>query len=166
MVIFLNTEDRCMCMSIKKMLFASSSMILCLLLTGCASGAFGQGGMYAQSSSDMGMNYLLGRGVPQNNAKAFAYFSKAADEDDVFAQNEVAYMYAAGKGTTRDYKKALMYYKKAADHDLASAQFNLGLLYANGLGTEANKALAREWFQKSAAHGFEPAQVALKQYSS
>lgn len=161
-------------MPINRIFFAAfiatvSFMSFCFLLTACANrdaGSYTQGVAYAQSSSDMGVNYLLGRGVRQNNRKAFAYFRKAADEDDVFAQNEVAYMYAAGVGIARNYKKAFEYYKRAANHDLASAQFNLGLLYAKGLGTETNKAQAREWFQKSAAHGFEPAQVALKQSSS
>lgn len=141
---------------------------VCLLVSGCTNQALNANDntVYAQSTSDMGVNYLLGRGVPQDHAKAFAYFKRAADEGDAFAQNEVAYMYAAGKGTSRNYKQAFAYYKKAATLDLASAQFNLGLLYENGLGTAENKTLAQEWFKKSAAHGFEPAEIALKQYAS
>lgn len=154
-------------MSMKKILF---SFYLCLLLTclfsACASGTYSRNTMYAQSSADLGVNYLLGRGVPKDDQKAFYYFQKAAKEDDAFAQNEVAFMYAAGKGTSRNNEKAFEYYKKAANHDLASAQFNLGLLYAHGLGTKVNKTLALKWFKKSAAHGFEPAQNALQEYSS
>lgn len=139
-------------------------MIACLLIAGCARNGYGQSGLYAESKPPSGISYLLGRGVPKDHAKAFAYFNKLAHEDDVFAQNEVAFMYAAGKGTNRDYKKAFQYYQKAAKHGLASAQYNLGLLYANGLGTSANQKLALEWFKKAAALGFLPAQVQLKHY--
>lgn len=140
-------------------------MGLCVLFTGCSTT-----GDYMQTSNlstaDKGARYLLGRGVPRNDAKAFDYFSEAARANDPFAQNELAYMYASGEGTPRNYERALMWYKKAADHDLASAQYNLGLMYLHGLGTTPNKALALRWFQKSASHQFEPAKQALLQYKS
>lgn len=113
------------------------------------------------SKGNMGVRYLLGRGVKQDNEKAFYYFNKAAAEGDVLAQNEVAYLYAAGKGVPRNNTLAFHWYKKAAAHGLASAQYNLGLMYLHGLGTEKNASLAMESFKKSAAHGFEPAHIAL-----
>lgn len=114
------------------------------------------------SPTNMGVRYLLGRGVEQNSQKAFAYFNKAALEGDVFAQNEVAYMYAAGKGTQKNNALAFSWYKKAAEHNLASAQYNLGLMYLHGIGTLPDKAAAQTWIKKSAAHGFEPARTALE----
>ena len=114
------------------------------------------------SPRNMGVRYLLGRGVQQNDEKAFYYFNKAAGEGDVLAQNELAYLYAAGKGTPRNNALAFRWYKKAAAHGLASAQYNLGLMYLHGVGTEKNKTLAMEWFKKSADHGFAPARSALK----
>jgi TPR repeat protein len=119
-----------------------------------------------ESNAQKGVRYLLGRGVPQDDTKAFNYFLVAAKNDDPFAQNEVAYMYAAGKGTERDYRKAFEYYQKAANHGLASAQYNLGLLYAHGLGTAPNVNVARYFFQQASMHGFEPAKQALVQYGS
>jgi uncharacterized protein len=149
-------------MSIKK---AMLLMGLCALFTGCSTGGYYGDGMIGanESSSQRGVRYLLGRGVSQNNEKAFSYFSQAANEEDPFAQNEVAFMYAAGKGTSQDYSKALLYYRKAADHGLASAQYSLGQMYLYGLGTTANKTLAMQWFKKSAAHGFEPAKQVIAQ---
>ncbi len=144
-------------------------LIMCILLAGC--GTKRQAGMNdaqaafrAESDTDKGVRYLLGRGVQQSDEQAFYYFSKGANDDDPFAENELAYMYAAGKGTARNYALALKWYQQAANHDLASAQYNLGLLYAHGLGTAPNRALARKWFQKAAAHGFEPARDALTRY--
>jgi TPR repeat protein len=114
-----------------------------------------------ESNSELGVRYLLGRSVTQDNEKAFYYFRKAAKEGDPFAENELAYLYAAGKGTPQDWNKAFIYYQQAAKHNLASAQYNLGLLYLHGLGTEKNKELGMEWINKAAEHGFLPAKHAL-----
>src|SRR3990167_3894460 len=125
-------------MSIKRLILL---MGLSVLFTGCSTGRYAgdmQGGY--QGTSNMGVRYLLGRGVPQDNEKAFYYFKQAANDGDPLAQNELAYLYAAGKGTSRDYAQALIWYQKAADHDLASAQYNLGLMYLYGLGTPSNHA--------------------------
>src|SRR5580704_10295129 len=99
-------------MTIKKWILL---MGLCVLFTGCSTGRF-PGETGPVSTTDMGERYLLGRGVPQNNAKAFSYFTQAANEGNPFAQNELAYMYAAGKGTKRDDAKALFWYRKAANN--------------------------------------------------
>lgn len=140
-------------------------MGLSMLLVGCSTGRSVETAMPQNvSTSEMGMRYLLGRGVPQDDAKAFSYFNQAAKEDDAFAQNELGYLYAAGKGTSQDYAKSFANYEKAANHGLASAQYNLGLLYLNGLGTAPNKTLAMQWFSKAAAKGFEPAKQALIKY--
>jgi uncharacterized protein len=139
---------------------------LSMLLAACSTGRVGSSNDYYMhgTPTQMGVRYLLGRGVPQDDAKAFYYFSQA--EDDPFAQNELAYMYATGKGTLKNYDKAFEFYQKAAEHGLAGAQYNLGLFYLRGLGTDANKPLAMEWFKKSAEHGFEPAKRALKKYEN
>jgi TPR repeat protein len=142
---------------------------LSLLFTACSTDKYyGSNSLTFSDKSpkSMGVRYLLGRGVPQDNKKAFENFERAADQGDPFAQNELAYLYAAGKGTKRYYTKELFWYKKAAGHGLASAQYNLGLMYLHGLGTESNKKEAVEWFRQSAEHGFEPARNALSKYSS
>jgi len=119
-----------------------------------------------ENPTKMGVRYLLGRGVPQNDREAFAYFKEAANEDDdPFAENELGYLYAAGKGTARDNAKAFHYYQLAANHGLSSAEYNLGFFYANGIGTEQNLTLAKQWYEKSASRGFEPAKRALLQLS-
>ena len=148
-------------MSFKKLLLLIG---LSMLFAGCSTSNLGSNSAYSDDSpKSTGVRYLLGRGVEQSNEKAFYYFNKAANQNDPFAQNEIAYMYAAGKGTQKNDAKAFSWYKKAAEHGLASAQYNLGIMYLRGLGTNANKTLAMDWFKKSAAHGFEPARIALGQ---
>lgn len=155
-------EDECM--SFKKLVLLVG---LSMLFVGCSTGRYDNAayGTKPLTKTQLGVRYLLGRGVKQNDEKAFYYFSQAADEDDAFAQNEVAYLYATGKGTPKNEVKAFEYYQKAAEHGLASAEYNLGLLYLHGIGTQQNKAQALQWIGKSAARGFEPAKIALKQNS-
>lgn len=159
----IKNHEEGLAMYIKRLLLLTG---LCMLIASCSTGKYVGYGMQNanETTADKGARYLLGRGVPQSNEKAFYYFNKAANEEDPFAQNEVAYMYAAGKGTPQNYAKAFSYYQRAANHGLASAQYNLGLMYWYGLGTEPNKTLARVWFDKSAAHKFEPAKQALVRY--
>jgi len=148
---------------IKKLIIVAG---LSVLLSACSTGRFNHSNDYYLhgTPTQMGVRYLLGRGVPQDDQKAFYYFSQA--EDNPFAQNELAYMYATGKGTEQDYQKAFSFYQKAANHGLSSAQYSLGLFYVRGLGTQPSQALAIEWFKKSAAQGFEPAKRALKKYDT
>ncbi len=139
------------------------------LITGCATDKYGDvfyGFRSPSSTTDLGVQYSLGRGVPKDDKRAFYYFSQAAEKGDPLAQNKLGYMYAVGKGTPRDDEKSFIFYHQAAEHGLASAQYNLGLLYLYGRGTPVNKVKAKEWIQKSATAGFEPARVALKRYFS
>ena len=75
-------------------------------------GAEGSGKV--ESSEEMGVRYLLGKGVVQNDNQAFVYFKKAAEyEGNPFAQNELAYLYFAGKGAQRNLEQAFFWYKKS-----------------------------------------------------
>jgi len=138
---------------------------LSVLFVGCSTNnylALHSSAYRDNSPRNIGVRYLLGQGVKQNDEKAFYYFHQAALEGDAFAQNEVAYLYAAGKGTAKNNALAFSWYQKAAQQNLVSAQYNLGLFYLHGIGTTPNKALAMEWFQQSAARGFQPAKTALE----
>lgn len=137
---------------------------LSLLLVACSTPTFPELGARGQDNTDTGVRYLLGRGVPQDDTKAFYYFNKAAYAGDAFAQNEVAYMYAAGKGVPRDFHKAFVNYEKAAKQGLSSAQYSLALMYHHGLGTAKDAAKAHYWFKRSADLGFKPAIKALEKF--
>lgn len=135
-----------------------------LTLSSCSMSNFGSFGGDAHANTEQGVRYLFGRGVPQDNEKAFYHFKLAADNGNAGAQNEVAYMYASGKGTPQSYEKALYYYQLAAFQHVPSAQFNLGLLYAKGLGTQQSDTEAAKWIEKSAKSGFYPAQEYMAQH--
>jgi TPR repeat protein len=147
----------------KKILIIS----LCLFISSCVTerGSDGENIDTSQMSSadtfTMGMRYLLGKGVPQNNQKAVAYLEKSAETGYPYAENELGYLYIAGRGVPQNYETAFKWYQKSANHGLASAQYNLGLMYLNGVGTPVDKALAKKYFQEAAQRGFSPASRAL-----
>src|SRR3990167_9399857 len=112
------------------------------LITGCATDKYGDafyGFRSPSSTTELGAQYSLGRGVPKDDKRAFYYFSQAAAKGDPLAMNKLGYMYAAGKGTPRDDEKSFLFYRQAAEHGLASAQYSLGMLYYYGRGTPVNK---------------------------
>jgi uncharacterized protein len=149
-------------MSIKQLALL---MGLSVLLAACSTGGYHHFTLKAASDENyaakMGVRYLLGRGVKQDDGRAFFYFQEAAKSGDRYAQNELAYMYAAGKGTKRNKKKAFLWYQRAANQGLPSAEFNLGLMYLHGIGTQQNRPLAKHWIESAAHSGFEPAKQLL-----
>lgn len=153
-------------MTLKKLIAVVATSAL---VVSCATGSSQSGGLNfrtVSATSDMGVQYLLGRGVQQNDEKAMYYFTQAANRGDPFAKNQLGYMYLAGKGAERNPEKAFKYYKEAAEDGVASAQYSVGLMYLRGIGTAKNKNKAIEWFQNSAEGQFEPAQIALKKYKA
>ena len=90
----------------------------------------GQGDANAQY--ELGIMYAEGRGVPQNDAVAFAWYRQAAEQGVAEAQFNVGLMYSAGRGVPRDEAEAVTWYQKAAAQGLAEAQVNLGVIFAAG----------------------------------
>jgi len=127
----------------------------------------------------LGENYLNGFGVAQNNAEAFRWFLRAAENGrngNSVAQLRVAHMYENGVGVGRDNAEALSWYLKSASQGNVEAleavksyarqgnqyaQFSLGYLYQNGLGFPQNNMLAASWYQQAADQGNPDAQNSL-----
>ena len=104
--------------------------------------------------------YANGWGVPQDYARAVAWYKKAAEQGDASAQFGLGFMYFNGWGVPQDYARAIAWYKKAAEQGDASAQFGLGLMYANGWGVPQDYAKAHMWLNLAAALGHESAMEA------
>jgi TPR repeat protein len=87
--------------------------------------------------------------------------TKAAEQGNANAQNNLGMMYDNGLGTSQDYKQALYWFTKAAEQGLLSAQYNLGVMYDNGQGTPKNYKQAIYWYTKAAEQGEAKAQYKL-----
>ena len=62
----------------------------------------------------LGDMYALGWGVPQDDARAVAWYKKAAEQGDADAQVKLGAMYALGRGVPQDYARAHMWSNLAA----------------------------------------------------
>ncbi len=100
-----------------------------------------------------GLAYSLGDGVAQDETRAFAHFSDAAERGHTEAQYRLGIAYAYGEGTGQDLQQAARWYQKAAQKGHATAQRNLGLMYLHGDGVAENKSLALAWYSILADNG-------------
>lgn len=62
----------------------------------------------------LGLMYLHGEGVAQDDKRAFSYFQKASDKGDITSQYWLGYCYENGVGVTKDMAQAITWYQKSA----------------------------------------------------
>jgi TPR repeat protein len=74
---------------------------------------------------NLGLAYLLGRGVKEDCARAMYWFGNAAEAGNPSAQNNLAVMYEVGLGVLEDRAKAVELYETAARLGNAKARENL-----------------------------------------
>ena len=55
---------------------------------------------------NLGVSYMNGVGVPQDDEQAFFWFRRSAENGLAYAQTNLATMYLRGKGTVQDYQEA------------------------------------------------------------
>ncbi|MDD2466306.1 MAG: tetratricopeptide repeat protein [Desulfobulbus sp.] len=106
-----------------------------------------------ESLAIIGSMYLRGFTVPQNFLEAKKWLSRGAEQGDMSAQVDLAYMHYHGLGGDRDYTKALALYEKAALQGDPIAQANTGMMYANGTGTNTDRSKGYAWYSLAASRG-------------
>ena len=92
-----------------------------------------------------------------NDVPKFLEMKGYAEQGDVKAQYNLAFMYYKGKGVTQDYKQAVKWYRKAAEQGYADAQYNLAHMYDNGQGVIQSSKNSYIWNTIAAANGHENA---------
>jgi serine/threonine protein kinase/TPR repeat protein len=107
----------------------------------------------ANAQFKLGMLYLQGRGVGQDDAEALRLFRLAADRGHAKAQLSVGEMHATGRGVARDEAEAGRWYQKAAAQRDSDAQMKLGDMYANGRGVPQDSFQAYVWYGLAARSG-------------
>jgi TPR repeat protein len=63
----------------------------------------------------LGFLYTQGIGVERNEATAFAWVLKAAEQGNAAGQAQLGKLYLAGRGVERDYGSAFKWAQKAAE---------------------------------------------------
>lgn len=118
----------------------------------------------AEAQYSLARMYVVGDGIPKDEAKALEWLQKAATQSYADAQYVLGNMYASGYLSIlpKDIAKAAEWYQKAAAQGNAKAQYTLGEMYS--IGGEmpfSDEAKAIEWYQKAAEQGYVDAQVRL-----
>ena len=106
------------------------------------------------ASYKVGIMYLHGAGVNQDQESGLKWIKEAAENENIDALYYLGKMYEEGThDTVQDYNKAYQYYLLAAQNNHVDAQFNLGKMYFAGLGMPKDKEKARGWLQAASNQG-------------
>ena len=108
----------------------------------------------AELAYEVGLNYMLGRGVEKDEAQAVQWFRKGAELGDEDARYWLGVCYYHGQGVEQDYAQAAQLYQKAAEQGHKEAQLALADCYEQGLGVPRDPSLAKEWRAKAKAKNF------------
>jgi TPR repeat protein len=117
----------------------------------------------AKAQFDLAKMYYYGKGVPQDDAQAVAWYRKAADQGNAGAEYGLSFMYYEGKGVPQDNTQAINWCRKAAEQNYARAQYVLGNVYYDGKQMPQDYAAAVAWYRKAAEQSYAEAQYALGQ---
>jgi len=102
----------------------------------------------------MGVAYDTGRGVPEDDAEAVKWLTKAAAQDLAIAQGYLGSMYYRGEGVAKDEIMAETWYRRGALRGDLNSQDNMGRLYSQG-NTPKLRAEGYAWFSLAASGGHE-----------
>jgi localization factor PodJL len=115
----------------------------------------------AKAELIVGLKYLDGDGVQQNEAQAAKWLERAAESGEPVAQYRMGTLYERGKGLAADPVKATHWYQAAAMQGNRKAMHNLAVAFADGSGTKKDLAEAARWFSKAAGLGLADSQFNL-----
>ncbi len=118
---------------------------------------------YVDGYYGLGNLYYYGEDLEQDKAKAFEFFSEAAEHGSFY---DLAFLYWEGFGVEQDYARAAELFEKdveAGTNAVVSA-FMLGLMAANGQGMEADESAAADWCSRAFA-GAEYEEEDYEQFS-
>ena len=111
------------------------------------------------SLTALGVMYLSGFGVEQDNKKGYTYIKTAADQSDPKAQYTLGALYYLGAGVTRDLNKAFYWLSLASDQSYLDAKYNLGVMYEFGEGVEQSHIRAYDYYIFAARQGNLDSQI-------
>ena len=144
----------------KKLIYIISAVLLLVAGSGvnassCNYGAFNDCMMKANlgdadAQTWVGIMYYDGKGVPQDDYKAFDWFTKAAEQCEVVAQYNLGVMYEDGRGAPQDYLMAHMFFNLAAISGDSQGAWKKSIIAEYMTSSELDEArrLAWHWVEK------------------
>lgn len=129
----------------------------CAAEQGDAEAQYQLGMMYKDGDDGAGMRFLRrilhNEGVPEDEAHAVQWYTRAAEQGHAKAQDELGLMFETGVGVSKDHGQAIKWYARAAEQGYADAQYHLGDMYRGGYGVPKDNAVALRWFTRAAERG-------------
>jgi TPR repeat protein len=107
----------------------------------------------------LGIMYITGVGVVQNDTKGFKYVKDAANKSHPKAQYTLGAIYYLGAGVTVDFDKAFKWISLSADQGYRDAQHNLAQMYELGEGTSQDFEKAYEYYLIASRSGNLDSQI-------
>jgi len=111
----------------------------------------------------LGIMYITGVGVIQNDVKGFKYVQDAANKSHPKAQYTLGAIYYLGAGVTIDFNKAFNWISLSADQGYRDAQHNLAQMYEAGEGVSQDFKKAYEYYLIAARSGNLDSQIKVAQ---
>jgi localization factor PodJL len=115
----------------------------------------------AKAQEVLGLEYVDGDGVPENEAEGARWLERSAARGEAVAAYRLGTMYERGHGVAADPAKATQWYAVAAKAGNRKAMHNLAVAYAQGSGVQKNLLLAAQWFSRAANLGLPDSQFNL-----
>ena len=115
------------------------------------------------SMTALGIMYITGVGVIQNDVKGFKYVQDAANKSHPKAQYTLGAIYYLGAGVSIDFNKAFSWISLSADQGYSDAQHNLAQMYEAGEGVSQNFEQAYEYYLKAARNDNLDSQIKVAQ---
>jgi TPR repeat protein len=94
--------------------------------------------------------------VARDYQSAMQWWTKAAEQGHVRAQNGLGVLYRDGDLGEPDAGRAAQWFRRAAENGYAFAMYSLALLYRDGEGVERDDIEAHKWFNLASALNFDP----------
>lgn len=107
----------------------------------------------AEAMTELGICYFQGKGVKEDNDKAFMWLSKAVDAGNAKAHCWLGACYQYGYGTDKNMEKAIELYTKGADLGDSDSMNYVGICLEKGNGVLMNLERAVYWYTKAAELG-------------
>jgi TPR repeat protein len=101
------------------------------------------------SCSDLGMAYLVGRGVPKDVDKAKPLIVSGCRDGYGRACANLGWMHYTGTGVAQNTRKAVMFYTQGCDGRSGAACANLALMYEIGDGVAQDFTKADQYFDRA-----------------
>jgi TPR repeat protein len=110
---------------------------------------------------ELGVRYMIGKGIEADSGKAAYWFSKAAAQNMLSARFNLGILSFNGWGVSWNPFEAFKAFRISAEGDLPEAEYIVGLFYAENMVVPLDYGKSLSWVRKAAAGGDKNAKDAL-----